>query len=197
MRKGHSTRAAVLGVALSGCVSLLAVGCGGGEGTTPSKSSGNDTGGLPGSTGGSGTNPNATGGSGGNTTSSTGGRSTGTGGFTTGSGGATTGAGGSTTGSGGSQTASGGAANDCRSANDTGGDADCTSFGAGYVCDRSDSTRDPRVCTCTDDGSGSLDWVCVHEENGTAGAGSTAMGGAAGDGNTEPASFGGIGGIDG
>jgi hypothetical protein len=50
-----------------------------------------------------------------------------------------------------------------RPSNDTGFNTDCTAYGAGYVCDRSTSFADPRVCTCTDDGTGALNWVCVHQ----------------------------------
>ncbi|MBN2195881.1 MAG: hypothetical protein JW751_23895 [Polyangiaceae bacterium] len=64
---------------------------------------------------------------------------------------------------------------DCRGANDGG---NCTSFGEGYVCDRSSSTVDPRVCTC--DGS---EWTCVHE-NATGGNGGGGNGGTAGSGGT-------------
>ncbi|MBN2194864.1 MAG: hypothetical protein JW751_18755 [Polyangiaceae bacterium] len=47
---------------------------------------------------------------------------------------------------------------DCRGADD--GD-DCAEFGSGYVCDRSTSASDPRVCTC----NGSV-WTCVRQDAG-------------------------------
>ncbi|MBN1607786.1 MAG: hypothetical protein JW940_14205 [Polyangiaceae bacterium] len=103
------------------------------------------------------------------------GASTSGGGFA--SGGGFTARGGSTAagGRGGSDAPDGGLS--CQSANDTGRNADCTEFGAGYYCDRSDATRDPRTCTCTDNGAGALTWVCTHLSPGTGGGGGRQAGG--------------------
>jgi hypothetical protein len=99
--------------------------------------------------------------------------SSGTGGRN-GAGGSITGSGGSLSGTGGSAATGGAGTNLCQGVSDNG---DCADFGADFVCDRSTSTRDPRVCTCTDNESGNLTWVCVREAAGTAGAGNPGSGG--------------------
>jgi hypothetical protein len=50
----------------------------------------------------------------------------------------------------------------CQGVNDTGPNTGCTAYGAGCVCDRSSSAADPRVCTCTESGAGTLAWVCTR-----------------------------------
>lgn len=61
----------------------------------------------------------------------------------------------------------------------------CVEAGSGYVCDRTDSTADPRVCTCS---GNPLTWDCVSVNAGVGGGGNggssgAAAGGAAGSGN--------------
>lgn len=94
------------------------------------------------------TGPIATGGTaaGGTTPGETASGGAATGGAANGTGGAATGGAANGTGGGGQL--------DCRGVHD--GDA-CTSVSAGYVCDRTDSTNDPRICTC----DGSV-WTCAR-----------------------------------
>jgi len=77
---------------------------------------------------------------------------------------------GGTTGTGGTGGAGGAPTLSCFGVNDTGTDTDCSEYGEGYYCDRRDSMYgDPRTCTCTADGTGALNWVCVHLDAGAGG----------------------------
>lgn len=55
--------------------------------------------------------------------------------------------------------------------------ATCVAAGNGYVCDRSNSTANPRICTCT---GNPLEWDCVSAAGGAGGGAGRGNGGAAG-----------------